>query len=67
MFFNELTPIWKELTQQPITFTGGVLSGLLRLSPSEDPLKTWLNQQGGSASQTQSGQGNNAPQSIDIE
>lgn len=63
MFLSELTPIWKELTQQPITFAGGLVSGILRLNPNQDPLKSWLEQEKGSA-RTQS---NNAPQSIDIE
>lgn len=68
MFFSELTPIWKELTAQPITFTGGLVSGILRLNPNQDPLKSWLSQQGATSSNVSSGQnGSNAPQSIDIE
>ena len=67
MFFSELTPIWKELTAQPITFTGGLVSGFLRLNPNQDPLKSWLSQQGATSSDAPSGQGSNAPQSINIE
>ncbi|AFZ45800.1 hypothetical protein PCC7418_3694 [Halothece sp. PCC 7418] len=66
MFFSELTPILKELTQQPITFTGGLVSGFLRLNPNEDPLKSWLSQQG-EASSSASRQESHPPQSIDIE
>ncbi|MFW6264448.1 MAG: hypothetical protein ACOC3E_02900 [Cyanobacteriota bacterium] len=61
MFLNELTPIFKELTQQPIAFMGGLCSGAFRLSLSEDPLKSWLDQQTGSS--TVSGIGvNNIPE-----
>lgn len=65
MFFSELTPIFKELTEQPITFMGGLVSGVLRLNPHEDPLKTWLSQQGGSPPPQR--QGNTPPQTINIE
>jgi hypothetical protein len=68
MFFSELTPILKELTQQPITFTGGLVSGILRLNPNQDPLKSWLSQQGDTSSEsTANGQGHHPPQTIDIE
>ena len=68
MFFSELTPILKELTQQPITFTGGLVSGILRLNHNEDPLKSWLSQQGASSSSPPpSSQESHPPQSIDIE
>ncbi|NBD33467.1 MAG: hypothetical protein GVY17_11000 [Cyanobacteria bacterium] len=69
MFFSELTPILKELTQQPITFTGGLVSGILRLNPNQDPLKSWLSQQGATASNsgTYQSQGEHPPQTIDIE
>lgn len=50
MFLDELTPVWKELSQQPIAFLGGLMSGLLRLNLSEDPVKSWLDQQSGGAS-----------------
>lgn len=67
MFFSELTPIFKELTQQPITFAGGLLSGMLRLSPNQDPLKSWLQQQGETTSSGGNRQGDQAPQSINID
>jgi hypothetical protein len=70
MFLSELTPIWRELTQQPMTFAGGLVSGILRLNPNQDPLKSWLEQQGEKGSDPvgrPGSQGNNAPQSIDIE
>ena len=67
MFFSELTPIFKELTQQPITFTGGLVSGILRLNPNQDPLKSWLSQQGATPSTSGSDKGTHPPQTIDIE
>jgi hypothetical protein len=67
MFFSELTPILKELTQQPITFTGGLVSGILRLSPDQDPLKSWLSQQGATSSSSPPSDETHAPKTIDIE
>jgi hypothetical protein len=32
--------------QNPVSFCGGFLAGLLRLNLSDDPLKSWLEQQG---------------------
>jgi hypothetical protein len=46
MFLSELQPICKELLQQPIAFTGGFVSGILRIKLSSDPLKSWLEKQG---------------------
>ncbi len=46
MFLDELQPIFKELMQQPLAFAGGLLSGALKLKLSEDPLKSWLQEQG---------------------
>ncbi len=46
MFLDELQPIFKELMQQPLAFAGGLVSGALKLKLSEDPLKSWLQQQG---------------------
>jgi len=66
MPLSELTPIFQEFSQQPISFTGGVLSGILRLNPNQDPLKSWLEQQGANESNN-SHQNNNAPKSIDID
>lgn len=70
MFFDELTPVWKELSQQPVAFLGGFLSGLFRLNLSEDPVKSWLDQQSGSVygSATGTNNGNSgAPKSISID
>ncbi|MCP2731511.1 hypothetical protein [Limnofasciculus baicalensis] len=71
MFLDELTPIVKELIQQPIAFLGGFCSGVLRISLSDDPVKTWLQKQTGSTytvptSSTDNGK-SNGPQSILIE
>lgn len=72
MFLDELTPIVKELLQQPVGFLGGFCSGVLRLNLSDEPLKGWLEQQSGSTSYatspTDSDNGkSNKPQSIAIE
>jgi len=67
MFLSELTPILKEFTQQPISFMGGLVSGSLRLNPNQEPLKSWLAQQGATVSDTTPSQSNNAPQAINIE
>ena len=45
MFIDELTPIFKELTQHPVSFLGGLSSGLLRLNLFDEPVKSWLDQQ----------------------
>lgn len=70
MFLDELTPIVKELVQQPIAFLGGFCSGVLRLNLSDDPVKTWLQKQTGSTytatTNTENGK-SNGPQSISIE
>jgi hypothetical protein len=42
MFLSELAPLIKELTQQPLAFCGGFVSGLLRLNLSEEPARSWL-------------------------
>ena len=44
---NELTPILKELTKEPVAFCSGFFSGILRLNLSDDPVKTWLEKQAG--------------------
>jgi len=40
MFLDELTPIVKELFQQPVAFLGGFCSGVFRLNLSDDPVKS---------------------------
>jgi hypothetical protein len=72
MFLNELTPVFKELTEQPIAFLGGLVSGLLRINLQDDPVKSWLDEQIGSSAYTSStAEENNAkssgPQSITID
>jgi hypothetical protein len=66
MFLDELQPLAKELLQQPIAFSGGFVSGLLRLKPSDDPLKSWLEKQG-NASSGGSSSSSQRPQSITID
>lgn len=72
MFLDELIPMVKELIQQPIAFTGGFFSGLLRLNLNDDPVKSWIDEQAGSSSYTPSPTGANngkstGPQSISID
>jgi hypothetical protein len=72
MFLNELTPVIKELTQQPTAFVGGFFSGILRLNLQEDPVKSWLEKNGVSSSdinspETQNNSTTSGPQSITIE
>ncbi|MDF0552538.1 hypothetical protein [Kamptonema sp. UHCC 0994] len=72
MFLNELTPVLKELTQQPIAFLGGFVSGLLRLNLYDDPVKSWLDEQTGSTSYTpptteENNGKSSGPQSINID
>lgn len=69
MFFDELAPVFKEFTQQPVAFFGGFFSGVLRLNLADDPVKSWLDEQVGSTSNStvarNSENGNNqGPQSI---
>ena len=45
MFLEELMPLFKEFTQHPASFMGGFVSGVLRLSLADDPVKSWLAQQ----------------------
>lgn len=71
MFLDELTPLVKELAQQPIAFCGGLFSGLLRLNLADDPVKSWLDQQSGTSVYTNNSGMNNGksqgPQSIAID
>jgi hypothetical protein len=70
MFLDELSPIFKEVTQQPVAFFGGLFSGLLRLSLADDPVKSWLDQNAGTTytASTRSQNGNGSgPQSISID
>lgn len=74
MFLDELTPIFKELTREPLAFLGGFCSGLLRLNLADEPVKSWLDRQAGSTAYTtttptsSSGNGRSSgPQSISID
>jgi hypothetical protein len=71
MFIDELMPILKELSQQPLAFLGGLTSGLFRLNLSDDPVKSWLDKQSQAPSYPSSGSSNNGkskgPQSISID
>lgn len=72
MFFDEFSPVVKELAQHPVAFLGGLCSGLLRLNLNDDPIKSWLDQQAGEAIGNTDGNGTTAdtrrgPQSITIE
>ena len=72
MFLDELTPVVKELIEQPAAFFGGFFSGVLRLNLNDDPVKTWLNQQTGYTPTNGSTTGTDnskseGPQSITIE
>ena len=72
MFIDELTPIFREMSGQPVAFLGGLFSGLFRLNLSDDPVKTWLDKQAGkpdseaSKASDQSNK-NGGPQTISIE
>ena len=44
MFLEELTPIFTELTRQPVAFLGGFFSGAFRLNLSDDPVKSLARQ-----------------------
>jgi len=71
MFISELTPLGQEFIQQPVAFVGGFLAGVFRLSLDEDPLKSWLVEQGAAPARpsaaTDSSNHNGGPQSIAID
>lgn len=73
MFIDELTPIFKQLSQHPVSLLGGFVSGVLRLNLSDDPVKSWLDQQIGSTTYTSTttqqhnGSVSSGPQSISID
>jgi hypothetical protein len=69
---DELKPIFQELVSQPVAFFGGLFSGFLRLDVNEDPLRSWLKNQGvstqGSTASNSSQNGKSSgPQSISID
>ena len=70
MFLEELTPVLKKLKEQPVAFLSGLVSGVLGLNLSEDPLKSWLEKQGIDTEMPSNGSSPNngsSPQSISIE
>lgn len=71
MFIDELSPIFKQLTQHPASFFGGFVSGVLRLNLADDPVKSWLNKQLDTSYPSQTTQAHNGkatgPQSITID
>ncbi|MDS3860744.1 hypothetical protein RIF25_07945 [Thermosynechococcaceae cyanobacterium BACA0444] len=70
MFVTELSPLAQELTQKPVAFLGGFVSGLLGLSLSEEPVSQWLAKQGATSTSTPSSTPKNSasgPQSISID
>jgi len=72
MFLNELKPLFQEFTEHPVSFMGGLVSGVLRLNLNDDPVKSWLNQQGVSSNYTSvtndaQNSKSSGPQSIDID
>ncbi|MBX2862512.1 MAG: hypothetical protein KTR27_03085 [Leptolyngbyaceae cyanobacterium MAG.088] len=69
MFLDELTPILQEILGQPAAFLGGFASGLLKVNLNDDPVKSWLENQGADVSSQgddddSSGKG---PQTISID
>lgn len=66
---DELAPLMKEFTAQPVAFLGGFFSGVLRLNLNEDPVKSWLDRQSATGSTPPAGNNghNSGPQSITIE
>lgn len=70
MFLEELKPVVQVGLKQPIAFLGGLASGLFRLDPGQDPLKTWLDQQGRPCADRRSASGagsSDRPQTITID
>ena len=72
MFLDELAPLFQELIQKPLAFTGGFVSGVLKLDPETDPVMGWLSKTAGfempnSTKQSSDDAAGNGPQTIDIE
>lgn len=72
MFTDELKPIFQQAVQHPVSFFGGLFSGLFRLNLADDPVKSWLDKQTSyttytaPTSQPQNGK-SSGPQSISID
>lgn len=71
MSFDELSPLLQQLTQQPTALLGGICAGFLRLKLTDDPVKSWLEQQIGSPIMPNAGNSSNGngsrPRSISID
>jgi len=69
MFLEGLSPVLQELVRQPVAFLGGFCSGLLRVNLEDEPVKSWLANQGVVPPQTAdaSARKTSSPQSIDID
>jgi len=65
-FMDELKPILEAFALQPIAFLGGLFAGFLRLDENQEPLKSWLSQQGVAPSPAPA-ENDKRPQSISIE
>jgi hypothetical protein len=67
--FDELSPVLTQLSSQPVAFLGGFVSGVLRLSLEDDPVKSWLDKQAGrpGTPPMDTNGHQNGPQSITIE
>lgn len=67
MAFDELTPLLQELSQNPVAFLGGFMAGVLRLNLADDPVKSWIENQGGSTPPSPNSPSPKKPQSISID
>jgi len=71
MFLDELKPLLQTLTQHPVSFMGGFVSGVLRLNLNEEPVKSWLNKKNTTDTSNHENDNHNdkgnGPQSISID
>ena len=72
MFLDELSPLFQELIQKPLAFTGGFVSGVLKLNPDSDPVMNWVSKTTGfeipnPMKNSSDDDASNGPQTIDIE
>lgn len=69
MFLDELSPVAQHLFSHPLAFLGGLTSGLLRLNMADDPVKSWLHQQGATSPSRPApvGQNGSGPKNITID
>ncbi len=59
----------QEILGQPVAFFGGFASGLLKLNLADDPVKSWLENQGADVSSSNNDDNNSGkgPQTISID